>query len=229
MTTHDLSHLASTVSEASWEALVAALTPLSGAALDDALASIRHVSTWPARTRALRADHPWITALFAGVFDPRLALVGCAHVKHTFQYSAREERVFPSMGEVIRRFARHLQPSFDPPRTILDAGDEIRYASGCGGGRAWETQGDARQGIRWCDDAVEHSADMEDSHVWTAYGMDDGCAVTVHHNDYFGGTYELDARGPAPAVLEIARVWGEISRREVSIADVVLMLAPRTP
>ena len=228
MTTLDLSHLASTASEASWEALVAALMPLSGAALDDALASLRGVSAWPASTRALRADHPWLTSLFAGAYDPRLALVGHAHVRHTFRYTAREERVFPPMGELIRRFARHLQPSFDPPRTVLDAGDEIRYANGCGGGCAWETQGDARQGIRRRNDAVEHSADMEDSHAWVAYGMDDGCAVTLLHNDYFGGTRQLDARGPAPAILEVAMVWGELGRRDVSIADVDAMLAPRT-
>ncbi len=228
MTTLDLSPLASTASEASWEALVAALMPLSGAALDDALASLRSVSTWPASTRALRADHPWMTSLFAGVYDPRLALVGRAHARHTFRYTAREERVFPPMGALIRRLARHLQPSFDPPRSILDAGNEITYASGCGGGCAWETQGDERQGIRWRNDAVEHSADMEDAHTWVAYGMDDGCAVTLLHNDYFGGTYQLDARGPAPAILEVATVWGEISRREVSIADVDAMLAPRT-
>ncbi len=157
MTTLDLSPLASTASEASWEALVAALMPLSGAALDDALASLRSVSTWPASTRALRADHPWMTSLFAGVYDPRLALVGRAHARHTFRYTAREERVFSPMGALIRRFARHLQPSFDPPRAILDAGNEITYASGCGGGCAWETQGDERQGIRWRNDAVEHS------------------------------------------------------------------------
>ena len=30
--------------------------------------------------------------------------------------------------EMLRRMARRLDPSFDPPRTVMSQGDEIRYA-----------------------------------------------------------------------------------------------------
>jgi hypothetical protein len=204
-------------SEKAWDAVCEALCQLEDAeALARAIAVAREpLGRWPAMLR--RADagpaSRWRAGVFEGRFDRRLELVGWGSIRHRHEYEylkspVRSERLL----DLVAAFARRLDPAFDPPNTVLESGDNIRYASGCGGGRAWKKRGGATQWVAYDNQAVEHAGDMETVETWTAHGLADGTAITVECHDYIGGYYDFAASGPAPAVFELAPVWSAILR-----------------
>jgi hypothetical protein len=204
-------------SETAWHAVCEALSRLEDPeALARAIGVAREpLARWPARLR--RADagpaSRWTEGVFEGRFDPRLELAGWGAIRHRHEYKYLESPVRSgNLLDLVAAFARRLDPAFHPPNTVLAKGDDIRYASGCGGGRAWEKRGGATQWIAYEDHAVEHSADMEDAESWTAHGLADGTAITVESHDYIGGYYDFAASGPAPAVFELAPVWSAVLR-----------------
>lgn len=204
-------------SEKAWDAVCEALCQLEDAeALARAIAVAREpLGRWPARLR--RADagpaSRWTAGVFEGRFDPRLELVGWASIGHHHEYEYLEDPVESGrLLDLAAAFARRLDPAFDPPNTVLGSGDNIRYASGNGGGRAWKKRGGATQWVAYENQAVEHSADMEFDESWTAHGLAEGTAITVKCNDYIGGYYDFTASGPAPAVFELAPVWSAVLR-----------------
>jgi hypothetical protein len=111
---------------------------------------------------------------------------------------------------------------FDPPRTVLSEGDEIRDANGCGGGRAREQVGSPDRWLLWEHNAVEGSAGMTDHHRWTAHGLppDRAIEVTRDHDHDVG----IAVQGPAPEFFAIARVWGELSRRALTVEEALALL-----
>ena len=203
-------------SEVAWHALCEALSRLEDPeALARAVAVAREpLGRWPAMLR--RADTGpaalWTAGLFEGRFDPRLELVAWGSIRHRHEYKYLESPVRADRLDLVAALGRRLDPAFDPPKTVLQRGDDIRYASGCGGGRAWERRGSAAQWVAYENQAVEHSADMEDAASWTAHGLAPGSAVTIECHDYIGGYYDFAATGPAPAVFELAPVWSAVLR-----------------
>lgn len=212
---HDLAALlAQGPSEQAWAAVCEALSRLEDAqTLARAIAVAREpLRRWPAGLR--RADagpaSGWTAGVFEGRFDPRLELVGWASIHHRHEYAYLESPVSGELLDLVAAFARRLDPAFDPPTTVLGSGDQITYASGCGGGRAWKKRGGPTQWVAFESKAVEHSAEMEFDQSWTAHGLAEGVEIAVTCNDYIGGHYDLAASGPAPAVFELAPVWSAV-------------------
>jgi hypothetical protein len=204
-------------SEKAWDAVCEALCQLQDSeALARAIAVAREpLGRWPAMLRRADANRasPWTAGVFEGRFDRRLELVGWASIRHHHEYEYLESPVKSErLLDLVAAFARRLDPTFDPPNTVLESGDDIRYASGCGGGRAYEKHGGATQWIAYDNQAVEHSGDMETNESWTAHGVSEGATVTVGCHDYIGGYYDFTASGPAPAVFELAPVWSAVLR-----------------
>jgi hypothetical protein len=203
-------------SEKAWQAVCEALDQVQDAeALTRAIAAAREpLGRWPARLRRADAGPAarWTEGVFEGRFDPRLELAGWGSIRHRHEYEYLQCPVRGNLLDLVAAFARRLDRGFDPPDTVLESGDEIRYASGGGGGRAWEKRGAANQWVAYEDRAIEHSADMEDNESWTAHGLADGTAITIESRDYIGGYYELAASGPAPGVFELAPVWIAVVR-----------------
>lgn len=199
--------------ERAWSEVVRLLSSLEGSALASAIAEARAVVAWPARLRHVDAACPWLAGLFDGKLDPRLELVGWASVKHSHDYRYLECNLAQrQLLRIVAAFARHLDPTFTAPDTLLEGGDDIRYASGCGGGSVWEKRGDASRGVLFSDVAIEHSAEMENDGSWVPYGLAEGHELTVARRDCIGGTYTFSATGPAHAVIELASVWGAMVR-----------------
>lgn len=192
-----------------WAAVCEAMGAVSGDALASALSEAREtVKRWPAALRRIGPDSPWLRGLFDGQLDPRLELVGHAsiHHRHEYRYMASPVRT-AELLRVVEALARHLDAAFDPPDVLLGAENDIRYASGCGGGEAWEKRGSATQWLAYRSWAVEHSADMETDESWTAHGLAEGASIAVTCNDYIGGAFDFSASGDVPAVLELASAW----------------------
>lgn len=194
-----------------WSQLVDALSQLEGVALDDAIVRARPALSWPARLRAVGDDSPWLTGVFEAARDPRLALVGWASVKRTTAYRYMEGMRDAYVMGALMEYGRLLDPTFDPPDVVLEQSNDITYASGCGGGTRSEKRGDAARGVRFHDQATEHSADMENDGTWVAYGLAEGCALRIDRNDYIGSEWTFTATGPTPGVFEVAVRWGTLS------------------
>ncbi|MBN2498966.1 MAG: hypothetical protein JXR96_30535 [Deltaproteobacteria bacterium] len=189
------------------------LSNLRGAALSQAIDEARAILSWPARLRHASADCPWLAGVFEGALDPRLALVGWASVRHAYEYEYLQCNLNEvQMIHTVAGFARRLDPSFDPPAVVIDRGNTIQTAYGCGGGQEWEKRGDAMSGVLFRDEVTEHAAETENDGAWVPYGLAEGCQLRVHRHDYLGGRYSFTATGPTPAVLEIAALWGEMTR-----------------
>ncbi len=206
-----------------WQTILEVLTPLAPDTLAIAVDLLPALRAWPASVRALMEAHPWARSAFEPAPSPGLALVGRARLTHRFTTRDRTRDEVDEM-EMLRRMARRLDPSFDPPRTVMSQGDDIRYANGCGGGHAWLQLGDPARWIRWSNHAVENSGDMVDHEAWTAHGMASGCAVVIQHHNPLDHRYEIALEGEAPAVFDCARAWGAQRRGGLSLEAFVAVL-----
>lgn len=62
---------------------------------------------------------------------------------------------------------------------------------------------------------------MSNDGAWTPYGLADGCQLGVTRYDYIGGDYTISATGPLAAILDIARVWGRMTRARTDVLDIL--------
>ncbi len=210
----ELEHLlAQPPSPETWAAICKALGSLADSELEPAVALAREpLKCWRPELRTIAADSPWLRGVFDAVFDPRLELAGRATIQHEQKYSYDGSLVRVDLMDIVELFARRLDPAFDPPNVVLEEEDNIRYASGCGGGAAWKYRGNARHWLAHDTRATEHSADMETWEEWTPHGVADGRSIVIKRHDYGSGTYELSATGDLPAVLSLAPVWKAVLR-----------------
>jgi len=145
----------------------------------------------------------------------------------TLQHSARFGREGPLLCAPLRftpgaypialALAQHLDPTFQPPDTLLREDSQFTSAAGCGGGREVEQRGTPEQGLLWDDYITEHAADESSHGAWTPYGLAAGCALSVGRYERFSGYYELTVTGPAPQVDEVHAAWCALIERGTGV------------
>lgn len=195
-----------------WSALCEELSKLTARpALDNLIAAHRHeVISWPPELRSLPADSPWLTGVFDGRFDPRLELAGLARITQVLTRQTGS-LAHGQMFDIVNALAAHLDPTFDAPDVVLAEENTIVSASGCGGGRATWTRGNATHSIRFTSNASESpSLGMLSDDTWTAVGLAPGCSLTIGSGD-LRDERTFSASGPCPAVLELGPAWSAIA------------------
>jgi len=158
----------------------------------------------------------WLWALFDDVFNPRLALLRRASLSYKLEYARDEEDPWTDDGwgkqtgeSLMLALGRHLEPGFDFAPVVLSTEDEGTPFSD----RTVETSGDPQRGVIHTSYTVEHACDYTSGSKYVLYGLGAGTALELEITHRSGaGTYAFEARGPAPAVLEVALAWTRIER-----------------
>ncbi len=131
---------------------------------------------------------------------------------------------------MVGQFARQLDPTFDPPMgVVLEKRNSYAHAYGCGGGEEVEKRGDETRGVLFRDEIEEGSADSRNDGSWKPYGLAPGCELLVHRYEYTAGVYSFSATGPTPAVLDIAALWGQMTREGMDVWKAQSQLPSRPP
>lgn len=228
--------LAGVPSATAWAALTRALSACDERTVARSLAGARR---WPAELRVIGAhvgrpegrvrwddvlSHEWSCSLFAGRVDVRLAACASACVAHAADDVATG--LEPSgLLRVARAFARHLDPTFDPPDVEIASHREYTSAAGCGGGFAYARRGDATRGFDWDEVITEHAADDSYDGAWTPYGHRSATRFSVGRWEREGGRRTFAAIGPTPEVLELAHAFGLLVADPARLEDLGAALA----
>jgi hypothetical protein len=135
------------------------------------------------------------------------------------EYSDRDA-IYKDLVKLVFAFAHHLDPTFHAPVVKLSDEYEFTSAAGCGGGHAGSRWGDAERGVDYSATLTEHAADESTNGAWRVYGLVPGLSLALEYYERTGGSYTLVATGPAPAIFDVALVWGSI-RLDAPEDDVV--------
>lgn len=168
------------------------------------------------RGTGVRAQHAF-DALARAVF-PRLVTL-----THTHPIWPHDRLLCEPLGfangvyPIVRLLAQHLDPSFDPPDTVLFKEDEYTSAYGCGGGHSFEKRGDAKRWLSWSDVITEHSSSDTSDGEWKAYGLLGGCKLVVGRDDGGAASYDLSVTAPPQLAKEVVAVWTALVEREPSV------------
>lgn len=116
-------------------------------------------------------------------------------------------RFTPGAYPIAKVFAQHLDPTFEPPDTLIREESKFTSAAGCGGGYDVEQRGTAEQGLLWDDRITEHAADESAVGDWAAYGLAGGCELRVGRYERGSGEYQLHVTGPTPLAEDVLAAW----------------------
>lgn len=118
---------------------------------------------------------------------------------------------------IVRVLAQHLDPSYDPPDTVLVKEKEYTAAYGCGGGYDFEKRGDEQRFLSWYDAITEHSATDSAKGAWEACGLANGYLLKVGRDDGGSHCYTLNVTAPARLAQEVVAVWAALVKREPGV------------
>jgi hypothetical protein len=136
---------------------------------------------------------------------------------------------------IVRVLAQHLDPSYDPPDTVLAKENEYTSAYGCGGGHDFEKRGDEQRFLTWYDTITEHSATDTSEGAWEACGLANGYLLKVGRDDGGSHCYNLSVTAPARLAQEVVAVWAALVEREPGVTvehareELVRVIALREP
>lgn len=220
-----------TPSMENWRAISETLAALSKEDAVPAVNALREpLKSWPAQIRReniYSSGSAWLKDLFQGLVDPRLELVGWADIYHKQDFEEPDlcgtpgyvEAIYP----VVKIFARALDPSFDPPDTVLSRESDYTAAAGCGGGFDSQKRGNDTHGMEWYD-KVEESPSGNDPSTgdWSPYGLAGGYDLHIGRHIQYQGHYTFSVSGPPPKVYELAHAWGALLRQGRATPDKAL-------
>jgi Zn-finger nucleic acid-binding protein len=231
MSSLTLSALLAEPSRANLRRLCEELDGVESAALAELLPSvIEHLARWPDddrhgrvyridsrwsqdyKAKAEADDGPvarWLWELFDGVADPRLAVLRSASL-----YCEIEPVLDPWDGKdwsgeaLVRAFGRFLDPEFAYPDTNRGSASDRDP----NGEQTLTRYGDEQRGLCHSSYTIEHAADSTCGDRYQLYGLAAANQVALDVSRRSSVTYKLDISGSAPAVFDVALVWGELLR-----------------
>ena len=164
------------------------------------------------KAKAEAKDGPlarWLWELFDGVANPRLAVLRSAWLYFEI------ESAFDSWdGEaLVRAFGRFLDPEFAYPDTNRGSASERDP----NGEQTLTRYGDEQRGLAHTSYTIEHAADSTDGDKYELYGLAAATVALDISRRFRSVSLKLDVTGCAPAVIDLALVWGELLRAGPSL------------